>query len=65
MELNINEVEFIKSYLDKGYKVNGASYSLDMALYLLKENSKIRLIKRKSKFFGLYTYDDCIVISKN
>ncbi|XZK40348.1 hypothetical protein ACSXCO_15010 (plasmid) [Clostridium perfringens] len=76
MELNINEVEFIKSYLDKGYKVNGAriefiksyldkGYSLDMALYLLKENSKIRLIKRKSKFFGLYTYDDCIVISKN
>ncbi len=65
MESNINEIDFIKSYLDKGYKVNDSSDSLDMALYLLKGNNEIRLIKRKSKFFGLYTYDDCIVISKN
>lgn len=65
MESNINEIDFIKSYLDKGYKVNGASDTLEMALYLLKENSEIRLIKKKSKFWRLYTYDDCIVISKN
>ncbi len=65
MKIEISEIDFIKSYLDKGYKVNGASNSLDMAMYMLKENNEIRLIKKKSRFFGLYTYDDCIVINKN
>lgn len=63
--MDVSEIDFIKSYLDKGYKVNGASNSLDMVMYLLKENNEIRLIKKKSRFFGLYTYDDCIVINKN
>ncbi|HAT4325241.1 hypothetical protein QTH05_15535 [Clostridium perfringens] len=63
--MEVSEIDFIKSYLDKGYKVNGASNSLDMAMYLLKENNEIKLIKKKSRFFGLYTYDDCIVINKN
>ncbi|MDO5040330.1 hypothetical protein [Clostridium sp.] len=65
MKMEVSEIDFIKSYLDKGYKVNGASNSLDMAMYLLKENNEIKLIKKKSRFFGLYTYDDCIVINKN
>lgn len=65
MKIEVSEIDFIKNYLDRGYKVNGSSNSLDMAMYLLKENNEIRLIKKKSRFFGLYTYDDCIVINKN
>ncbi|MGU8572130.1 hypothetical protein ACV3R5_16730 [Clostridium perfringens] len=53
MKVEISEIDFIKSYLDKGYKVNGAINSLDMAMYMLKENNEIRLIKKKSRFFGL------------
>ena len=39
MKIEVSEIDFIKNYLDKGYKVNGASNSLDMAIYLLKENN--------------------------
>ncbi|EGS5729014.1 hypothetical protein [Clostridium perfringens] len=64
-ETDFNEKEFINSYLNKGYKVNGSCENVDMALYLLEQNKKVQLVKRKSRFFGLYSYDDCIVITRD
>ncbi|EHR0219417.1 hypothetical protein KS664_003058 [Clostridium perfringens] len=58
-------IEFLEEYLRRGYKINGSSDSIDMALYLLQENKSIRLIKKKKRFFGLYSYDDCIEFTRN
>lgn len=56
-------VEFLESYLRKGYKINGTSTNVDMAKYLLIQNGTVKLLKKKRILF--YEYDDCIVISRD